>query len=293
MFKRWRKGTWSLRGQLVKVTHHSMRVVLPLSIIMYFGQFFKTGYCMTNNALCTKAILSLATGKSYPLSLVRRAGFIIQKAWTVTVAIDATYIVRSTGGKETIAVQNRYDCSFHFSSILDVEEVHLFLGRQSELNLMWPTNMPMSLFTSLSQPYTIQQSEKLKRLTHSHFESLTERDGSAQLGLLVLKACNKPMTAQTHISMLIKNKLRHWLTELQNTGIVYGKLSPTNIMFNKDKHGLYIRVLSWENAKSILDDNLNTLEAAFADVQGLLKKENAKKALEDKKLKLAQKLKTA
>ncbi len=147
MFKRWRKGTWSLRGQLVKVTHHSMRVVLPLSIIMYFGQFFKTGYCMTNNALCTKAILvcaesavlaqSLATGKSYPLSLVRRAGFIIQKvrlhaknwedrtdlslqAWTVTVAIDATYIVRSTGGKETIAVQNRYDCSFHFSSILDV-----------------------------------------------------------------------------------------------------------------------------------------------------------------------------
>ncbi len=41
-------------------------------------------------------------------------------------------------------------------------------------------------------------------LCFSHFESLTERDGSAQLGLLVLKACNKPMTAQTHISMLIK-----------------------------------------------------------------------------------------
>ncbi len=34
------------------------------------------------------------------------------------------------------------------------------------------------------------------------------------------------------------------------------------------------------------------LEAAFADVQGLLKKENAKKAQEDMKVKLAKKLKT-
>ncbi len=49
---------------------------------------------MTNDALCTKAILahaksavlvhSFATGKSYPLPLVRWAGSVVQKVWLHT-----------------------------------------------------------------------------------------------------------------------------------------------------------------------------------------------------------------
>ncbi len=70
------------------------------------------------------------------------------------------------------------------------------------------------------------------------------------------------------------------MTQLHDTSIVHDKLSPTNIMFDEDKHDLYIHVLSWGNAESILNNNLqdlpdtefkrqqdrNVLEAAFAKV---------------------------